>query len=219
MQADNNIDHINVASLPMNANAFISISGLAEKLESGIKVLDIGCGSGSPGLILAAAYPKSEFYGFDISQEAIQRATNEAEKRNLKNAHFKVQDCANLGTEYNDYFDYITAFDTIHDQAYPGKVLAEVNKVLKKGGWFSVVDIDAHSNVGDNIGLPLLPMKYTASLFHCMPVSLYFEGGKGLGTCWGKELAVKMLEEAGFTGNEICHVTGDDYNLHILSTK
>eukprot|EP00795_Rhopilema_esculentum_P005096 gene5096-213_t len=196
-----------------------SIEGLKEKLESGIKVLDIGCGSGSPGLIMAAKFPRSEFYGFDISEEAITKAKEEAERQGLVNAHFKVQDCANLDLEYQEDFDYVTAFDSIHDQAHPDKVLAETCKVLKKEGIFSLVDINSHSNVADNIGQPLSCLKYVVSLFHCMPVSLYFEGGKGLGTCWGKELATDMIKKAGFTGVDIRHVANDHFHVHILCTK
>jgi len=196
-----------------------SIEGLKEKLESGIKCADIACGSGHASIYLGAAFPKSEFYGFDFSFEAINRAKDEAMKNGLKNCHFNIQDCANLDAEFQDSFDYVTAFDSIHDQAYPDKVLHEINKILKKGGLFSLYDVFAHSDVADNIGLPLQPLNYAASLFHCMPVSLYFEGGKGLGTCWGKELAIKMLENAGFSDIKEIPIPNNPYNMHFISKK
>ena len=166
---------------------------------------------------MAAAFPKSEFHGFDISEEAIKKAKEEAERRSLTNSRFKVQDCANIGSEYNEYFDYVTAFDTIHDQAYPDTVLAEIFKVLKRDGLFSLVDSEAHSNLADNVGLQFLPFRYVTSLFQCLPVSLYFEGGKGLGTCWGRENALDMLKSAGFIGTE--EVFSKSYNFHIVSSK
>ena len=168
---------------------------------------------------MAAEFPKSEFHGFDFSEEPIERARAEADKRGLKNCYFKVQDCANLDTELCDAFDYITAFDSIHDQAYPDKVLANIYKLLKKGGLFSLYDIQAHSNVADNAATPFFSLKYTVSLFHCMPVSLYFDGGKGLGTCWGKELAMKMLEEAGFADVKEIPIPGNPMNIHVLCKK
>ena len=192
---------------------------MKEKLESGIKSLDIGCGSGVATILLATEFPKSEFHGFDFSEEAIGRAKAEAEKRGLKNCHFKVQDCAIMDTELSASFDYITAFDSIHDQAHPDKVLENIYKMLKKGGCFSLYDIRAHSNVAENVGTPFLPLKYTASLFHCMPVSLFFDGGKGLGTCWGKELAIKMLENTGFTDVKELPMPGNFMNMHIVSKK
>ena len=195
------------------------MTGLQEKLQSGIKCVDIGCGSGNASIILAAAFPKSDFYGFDFSVEAIDRASAEAGKLGLTNCHFKVQDCSNMSAELEDSFDYVTAFDSIHDQAYPDKVLGEIYRILRKGGCFSLYDVNANSNVADNIGLPLLPMNYAASLFHCMPVSLYFEDGKGLGTCWGKELAAKMLENAGFQEIKEIPIPGNSYNMHFIAKK
>lgn len=188
-------------------------------MESGIKCLDVGCGSGMASILLAAAFPNSEFHGFDFSEEAIQRGNDEAKRRGLTNCHFKVQDCVNMGEDMTDAFDYITAFDSIHDQAYPDKVLGEIYRVLKKGGTFSMYDVNAHSNLADNVDVPLLPLKYTASLFHCMPVSLYFENGQGLGTCWGKELARQMLETAGFVQIEEVAMQENDFNMHIASRK
>lgn len=188
-------------------------------MESGIKCLDIGCGSGFASILLAAEFPNSEFHGFDFSREAIGNAKSEAERRGLKNCHFQVQDCANLAPELNGSFDYVTAFDSIHDQAYPGKALDEIYRMLKGGGTFSLFDVMAHSNVADNIGMPFLPMKYAASLFHCMPVSLYFEGGEGLGACWGKELAMTMLRTAGFIEINEVPLKENSFNIHIICKK
>jgi len=196
-----------------------SIEGLHEKLESGIKCLDIGCGFGSPGLLMSRRYPNSEIYGFDISQESIQYAQGEAEKLNLKNAHFLVKDCSKFDPAFTETFDYIFAHDAIHDQAQPGEVLSCIFKMLKKDGLFSMVDVKAHSHPSDNIGITKAAYKYTVSLFHCMPVSLYFDGGAGLGTCWGMELAVKMLKEVGFNDVDIRPYHGDSFNIHYVVRK
>ena len=195
-----------------------SIEGLPEMLEKGAKCLDIGCGMGSPSLMLAEKYPNSEFWGYDMSEETVRLANEKAAKLGLKNAKFSVQDCAKITTK-NDLFDLITSFDAIHDQARPDKVLSSVYRLLKADGWFSLVDVKAHSHPADNIGMPMSSMKYAESLLHCMPVSLYFKGGAGLGTCWGVELAEKMLREAGFGKVEIIDIPSDDYNLHILCRK
>lgn len=196
-----------------------TIEGLHEKLESGIQFLDIGCGIGVPSLLLAKKYPKSEFYGFDISENAINDAKKEAERCELKNVHFAVQDCAVFNPENEEMFDYITAFDAIHDQAKPAEVLSGIFRMLKKGGIFSMVDVDAKSNPVDNIGSHFAPLKYAISLVHCMPVSLYFENGAGLGTCWGHEVALKMLKEAGFQETELKSLEWNVFNVHYLSRK
>ena len=196
-----------------------SIKGLTEKLQSGAKCLDIGCGMGSPSLMLAAKFPNSEFFGYDISEETVKSANLEAAKRGLRNAKFFVKNCANICDAEDGVFDLVTSFDAIHDQASPGKVLSFAYRLLKPGGWFSLVDVKAHSHPADNVGMPMSSMKYAESLFHCMPVSLYFKGGAGLGTCWGIELAQQMLKDAGFPHVEVKDIPGDDYNTHILCIK
>ena len=196
-----------------------SIEGMQEKLESGITYLDVGCGIGIPCILMAKQYPKSEFYGFDFSEKAINEARKEADHQGLKNAHFVLHDCAIFDSKYEEMFDFITAFDSIHDQARPAEALSGIYKMLKHGGIFSMVDVNSYSNPADNIGKHLSSLKYAISLLHCMPVSLFFDGGVGLGTCWGRELAVKMLKEAGFNETEERALEWNIFNVHYLSKK
>ena len=195
-----------------------SIKGLTERLEKGAKCLDIGCGMGSPSLILAAKFPSSEFIGYDMAEETVTAENVEAEKHGLKNAKFFVKDVANIG-DCEGSFDFVTSFDAIHDQASPDKVISGVYSSLKPGGWFSLVDFRAHSHPADNVGMPMSSMKYAESLFHCIPVSFFFKGGAGLGTCWGIELAQTMLKQAGFSKISVIDIPGDEYNTHILCIK
>eukprot|EP00794_Sanderia_malayensis_P012706 gene12706-14011_t len=197
-----------------------SIDGLTARLDAGITCLDIGCGMGSPSLLMAKAFPNSEFWGYDVSDVCVEQANEKARSKGLSNAKFAAKNCSEIGNDDNiAVFDFITAFDAVHDQARPDKVLAAAFRLLKPDGWFSLVDVKAHSNPIDNIGIPMSSMKYTESLFHCMPVSLYFQDGAGLGTCWGQELATEMLKKAGFTSVKIIEFPGDDYNYHILCRK
>lgn len=160
--------------------------------------MDIGCGRGTPSYLMAEKYPNSNFHGIDFSPCAIEFAESRAMERENKNLHYHVMDCTKLPKEWTAKFDYITAFDSIHDQAYPDKALEEIYRVLKPGGRFSLVDIDAHTNVADNKPMVGARYMYTASLFHCMPVSLHFENGVGLGAMWGREKAQEMLQTVGF---------------------
>ena len=82
-------------------------------------------------------------------------------------------------------FDFITAFDAIHDQAAPRRVLKGIADALKPDGSFLCVDMAGSSYVENNIDNPMAPLLYTFSIFHCMTVSLA-QGGEGLGTAWGR---------------------------------
>lgn len=192
------------------------VPGLEEKLNAGIDVLDIGCGSGMALIEMAASFPKSRFTGYDISEESIGRAKKFAAERGVTNLTFKVQDVSQINQP--ESFDLITAFDVIHDQAKPDQVLSQVNATLRTGGTFLMQDIAASSNVEDNIANPLGPMFYTISTMHCMTVSLA-QGGAGLGTCWGKELACQMLEEAGFEGITVQELPHDIMNYFYVMSK
>jgi 2-polyprenyl-3-methyl-5-hydroxy-6-metoxy-1,4-benzoquinol methylase len=190
--------------------------GLADNLVRGIDVLDIGCGSGRAVCQLAAEFPNSRFTGYDLCEEAIFAAREEARRRGLTNARFESRDVSQLGER--DQFDLITAFDAIHDQAKPDVVLREIVAALRPGGTFLMQDILASSNVENNIENPLAPLLYTISTMHCMTVSLA-QGGAGLGTCWGRELAEKMLADAGLRDIAVEKLPHDDMNYYYIARK
>ena len=190
--------------------------GLIEKLEKGIKVLDIGSGAGTATLELAKRFPKSTFVGIDLCKWPIQQAVQEAEKLNLANVHF-VQEDATLIEAKNEY-DLITAFDAIHDQAHPDVVLEKIYEALKPGGTYLMMDINASTKLEDNLSHPVGTAFYTMSLTHCMTVSLA-QGGMGLGTMWGKEKAVEMLNNAGFSCIETKTIQDDFVNIFYIGQK
>jgi 2-polyprenyl-3-methyl-5-hydroxy-6-metoxy-1,4-benzoquinol methylase len=169
--------------------------GLMARLEAGIRVADVGCGTGHCIGLMAARFPKSTFVGYDFSELAIAQAQATAAARNLTNATFLVQDVARL--EASQPFDLMTAFDAIHDQADPAGVLRRIRSLLAPGGMFVMLDVCASSRLAENIGVPMAPFLYTVSTMHCMSVSLA-GGGPGLGAAWGHQVATRMLEEAGF---------------------
>lgn len=192
------------------------VPGITDRLESGIDVLDVGCGTGRAINLMAKAFPKSRFWGYDFSQEAVRFGRQEAKKMKLKNAKFKAADAAKMADR--EKFDLITAFDTIHDQARPDKVLKAINRALRKGGVFLMQDIAASSNLHENIGSPLAPTIYAISTMHCMTVSLAYKG-MGLGTAWGQQKAKEMLAGAGFGDIKVSMVDGDIFNYYYVTGR
>lgn len=187
---------------------------IIEKLQQGIRVLDVGCGSGRAINLMAKTFPSSQFVGYDFSKEGITNAEREKEDLGITNSSFEQQDVANF--DHEDHFDLITAFDAIHDQANPEKVLENIKRSLKPGGVFLMQDIAGSSKLENNLDHPLAPFLYTVSCLHCMTVSLALEG-RGLGAMWGKEKAIEMLKEAGFSNVEVKQLPHDPINYFYVA--
>lgn len=189
---------------------------LPGRLERGIDVLDVGCGAGGAMNFLAEAFPKSNFTGFDLCPDAIDSARAEAKRRGTNNVRFEAQDVAKLNGAH--YFDLITAFDAIHDQADPKGVLLGIQQALRDDGLFLMQDIAASSHLHKNMDHPIGPFLYSVSTMHCMSVSLA-QNGAGLGTVWGEELAQEMLADAGFRCVEVKRLPHDIINSYYLARK
>jgi 2-polyprenyl-3-methyl-5-hydroxy-6-metoxy-1,4-benzoquinol methylase len=202
---------VNDASL---IDVIVPLTGATSRLEAGIDVADIGCGQGHAINLLARAYPGSRFVGYDFSEEAIEAARAEAAEWGLTNARFEVQDVARLEAE--SAYDLVLTFDAIHDQAHPAEVLANIHRSLRPDGTYLMVDINAQSNLEDNLGLPWATVLYALSTFHCMSVSLG-QGGDGLGAVWGVQTAQRMLREAGFTGVVLHELEEDPFNAYFVA--
>ena len=179
---------------------------LPDRLDAGIRVADVGCGTGHAVNLMARAYPRSTFVGYDIAEDAIAAARTEAAGWRLANARFEVLDATRLPVD--PPFDAVFAFDAIHDQADPAGLLARIRAALAPDGVFVMLDVKGASTVEDNVGNPFAPWLYGVSTLHCMTVSLA-QGGAGLGTMWGRQLALRMLADAGF-GEVALHDVPDD---------
>jgi 2-polyprenyl-3-methyl-5-hydroxy-6-metoxy-1,4-benzoquinol methylase len=190
--------------------------GLIERLREGIEVMDVGCGRGRALILMARTFPKSNFTGYDFSEEAMAAARAEAARQGLANIRFEAQDAAQINDSAR--YDLITAFDAIHDQAAPRKVLKAIAGALRPGGTFLMQDIRASSHVHKNLDHPLGTFTYTVSCLHCMTVSLAL-GGEGLGAAWGEEKALELLAEAGFDKVDVKQLPHDIINNYYVALK
>jgi SAM-dependent methyltransferase len=190
--------------------------GLPQLLRDGADVADIGCGSGHAINVMAQAFPASRFTGVDFSDEGLGTGRAEAARLGLTNASFAAKDVARLDDV--ETYDVITVFDAIHDQAAPAKVLENIYRALRPGGYLLMVDIKASSKLEDNVAVPLATYLYTVSTMHCMSVSLGLDGA-GLGTCWGHQLATSMLADAGFADVQVREIESDPINNYYIARK
>ena len=193
---------------------------LAERLTRGIRVLDLGCGEGTALILLARAFPQSRFIGLDVDRAPLDEGQKRADALGLGNIAFMALDAATLGDKPDlaETFDYVMAFDAIHDQTAPDRALRGVRHVLAPGGIFSMVDIAAETDHEGNREHPMGSFLYTVSLMHCLPVGLC-DRGMGLGMMWGRRRAVEMLKEAGFRDIEVLEMDYDPFNYHFLCRK
>lgn len=174
------------------------IPGLADRLTLGLRMLDVGCGQGRVITRLAEMFPKSDFVGIDLSDEALAQGRATAAERRLSNLTLVTQDLSDFDRSAPvEAFDFITTFDAIHDQGQPLNVLRGISRALRADGVYLMQDIKGSTSPHNNVGHPIGPLLYTVSCMHCMTVSLA-QGGEGLGAMWGEEKTRQYLTEAGF---------------------
>jgi SAM-dependent methyltransferase len=174
---------------------WIPAVGLAEQLEAGIDVADVGCGRGRALVKMAKAFPKSRFVGFDVYSPNVAKAKKLAAEEGVADrVRFVELDAAEgLPAKY----DLVTTFDVIHDAVDPRGLLRSIRKSLKSDGKYLCLDINCAPKLEQNVG-PLGSLFYGFSILYCMTTSLA-HGGAGLGTCGLHEPKLQELGgEAGF---------------------
>ena len=171
-----------------------ALDGVKEKLERGAKVADVGCGCGYSTVIMAKAFPNSEFTGFDFHAKSVAEARKHAKEHGAPpNVRFEVRPAkAFTGTGY----DLVTFFDCLHDMGDPAGAAAHVRQALKPDGTWMIVEPMAHDSVGDNLN-PVGRLYYAASTMICVPTSLSQEVGAALGAQAGEVRLRNVITNGG----------------------
>jgi SAM-dependent methyltransferase len=173
-----------------------ALHGVVEKLTAGAKGADVGCGHGASTILMARAFPRSEFVGIDYHDASIHTARARAAEAGVRNVRFETADA----TSYREKdLDFIAFFDCLHDMADPVGAARHARQALKGDGVCMVVEPFAGDRLEDNLN-PVGRTYYAASSLICVPVSLA-RRGPALGAQAGeKRLRQVMVEEGGFTG-------------------
>ncbi len=176
-----------------------TLNGITDKLTAGSRVADIGCGAGGAVLQMAAAFPKSTFRGYDISQHALARAATKLSESGVSNASFHDPRTEPLPSDHS--VDFITTFDCIHDMTHPAQMMLAIRGAITGDGTWLLVDIKAHDTFAMNAKKnPMAPLMYGISVLSCMSSALSTQDGAGLGTLgFSEATAEKMAYAAGFT--------------------
>jgi 2-polyprenyl-3-methyl-5-hydroxy-6-metoxy-1,4-benzoquinol methylase len=173
-----------------------ALDGVEQKLRTGAKVADIGCGLGSSTIIMALAYPKSTFYGFDYHGKSIELARERAKSAGVSD-RITFEKAAAKEIPPGNY-DLITYFDCLHDMGDPVGAAKAVRKALADDGTWLLVEPFANDRLEENLN-PVGRIYYAASTMLCTPSSLSQEVGLALGAQAGEARIANVVKEAGFT--------------------
>ena len=170
-----------------------ALDGAVEKLERGALVADVGCGHGASTVLMAKAFPHSQFVGYDYHADSIRTASERAQASGVRNARFEVADAVSYGEES---LDLVTFFDCLHDMGDPIGAARHAHDALKPDGHCLLVEPFAGDHVQDNLN-PVGRVYYGASSQICVPVSLA-RHGPALGAQAGQARLHQVMAEGGF---------------------
>jgi SAM-dependent methyltransferase len=186
-----------------------ALDGVKEKLERGARVADVGCGCGYSTVIMANAFPNSEFVGFDFHDKSVASAREHAKAHGeAGNVRFEVS--AAKAFDGEDY-DLVTFFDCLHDMGDPAGAAAHVRKALKPDGTWMIVEPMAADRIENNLN-PVGRLYYAASTMICVPTSLSQEVGAALGAQAG-EARLRDVVTAGGGFSRFRRATETPFNL------
>jgi SAM-dependent methyltransferase len=172
-----------------------ALEGVREKLERGARVADVGCGHGASTILMAKAFPKSEFAGFDYHQPSLDHAAAAAREAGVgANTRFERA----VAKDFPGTYDLVAFFDCLHDMGDPAGASAHVLKSLTPDGTWMIVEPMAGDSIAENMH-PIGRFCYAASTMICTPASLAQEGQAALGTQAGEKKLREVISAGGFT--------------------
>jgi len=181
-----------------NANLLPSwlpaLDGVVDKLTRGATVADVGCGHGASTIVMARAFPNSQFVGFDYHAPSVEAATKAARNAGLTNVRFEVAHAKS----FPGRFDLVAFFDCLHDMGDPVGAATHVREALAPDGTWMIVEPYANDRLRDNLN-PVGRVYYAASTMICTPCSLSQEVGLGLGAQAGEARLRQVVTDGGFS--------------------
>jgi SAM-dependent methyltransferase len=185
-----------------------SLQDVKEKLEAGARVADVGCGKGASTLLMAKAFPKSQFFGFDYHAKSIEGARGSAKREGVSDrVTFDVAKAKEFpGRDY----DFVAVFDCLHDMGDPIGAAAHVRQSLAKDGTWMIVEPYANDHLQDNLN-PVGRVYYSFSTLLCTPCSRSQEVGLCLGAQAGEARIRNVVTAAGF--NRFRRATETPFNI------
>ena len=172
-----------------------ALNGVQQKLEAGARVADVGCGKGASTILMAKAFPKSKFFGFDYHDLSIEAARETAQREGVADrVTFEVAAAKDFPGKH---YDFVAVFDCLHDMGDPVGAAGHVLRSLRQDGTWMIVEPFANDQLKDNLN-PVGRVYYSFSTLLCTPCSRSQEVGLCLGAQAGEKRIRDVVRAAGF---------------------
>ena len=214
------LEAVGMGNRPMFVNDYASkwipaLPDVEARLQAGGRVVDIGCGSGWSSISLALGFPKAQIDAVDLDEASIQQARNNAEDAGVGDRitfHHASAEEAPLSGPYH----LVTAFECIHDMAYPVRALRRMHELAGSDGAVLIADEAVGDNLGENHNF-LGHFMYNFSVLHCLPQAMVFPDAAGTGTVMGPAKLRAYAEEAGFARVDVLAIENPFWRFYRLT--
>lgn len=189
-----------------------AVDGLTERLQSGGRIADLGCGIGWASIAMALQLPAATVIGWDNDPASIDTARQNAAGAEAA-VRFELANAAAMARE--SPFDLVTILEALHDMANPAEVLRAAAAVLAEDGVVLVAD----EKVADEFTAPgdeLERMMYGWSVSHCLPAAMAEQPSAAIGTVIRAPIVHELARAAGFGSAETLDVDAGFFQLHLL---
>lgn len=214
------LEAIGMGNRPMFVNDYVAkwiptMPAVEARLKAGGRVAEIGCGVGWSSISLARGFPRVRIDGVDVDRASIEQARRNAEGAGLADRiafHLAPAEEAPLTGPY----DLVTAFECLHDMAYPGKALRRMRELAGPDGAVLVADEAVGDGLEENRNF-IGRLNYNFSVLHCLPQALVYPDAAGTGTVLGPATLRAYAEDAGFQRVEVLPIENPLWRFYRLT--
>jgi SAM-dependent methyltransferase len=217
---DDALEAIGMGNRPMFINDYVArwipaMPDVQKRLESGGRVADIGCGVGWSSIALALGFPKTQIDAVDLDPASIEQALRNAREAGVAD-HITFHLCSAEDAPLSGPYDLVTAFECIHDMAYPVSALRRMYELAAPNGVVLVSDEAVGETIEENRNF-IGHMMYNFSVLHCLPQAMTSPGSAATGTVMPLSVLQRYAREAGFARVDVLPIENPVWRFYRLT--